>query len=76
MAPTVVLRTGPLVKHRKKSGLVDDTRLASAMRMHRTTVTRVVAGEMRPGVAFIAGALTAFPDLRFDDLFEIAQATA
>lgn len=75
MAPAVALRVGPLVKYRRKSGLSDDGKLAKAMRMHRITVSRVVSGEMQPGAKFIAGALTAFPDLKFEDLFEVTQKT-
>ncbi|WP_322746679.1 transcriptional regulator [Saccharothrix syringae] len=48
-----------------------DYALARAMGLNRSTVTRVVAGVLQPGPAFIAGALTVLAPLRFEDLFEV-----
>ncbi|MDQ3578218.1 MAG: hypothetical protein M3443_11590 [Actinomycetota bacterium] len=45
--------------------------IAASLKVARTTVTRVMAEEILPGNAFIASALTAFPHLRFEDLFEL-----
>ncbi|MEU4740533.1 transcriptional regulator [Actinosynnema sp. NPDC023658] len=47
--------------------------LAKAMDVNRSTVARVLAGEMQPGPAFIAGALLALAPMQFHDLFTIAS---
>ncbi|WP_018682219.1 transcriptional regulator [Actinokineospora enzanensis] len=46
--------------------------IAAAMRIDRSTVSRVVGGLLRPGNQFIAAALTAFA-VPFDDLFEVEK---
>ncbi|PSL51412.1 hypothetical protein B0I31_12141 [Saccharothrix carnea] len=46
-------------------------RLAAAMSVNRSTLNRVLTGSLRPGPAFIAGALTAFAPITFDALFDI-----
>ncbi|OZM74024.1 transcriptional regulator [Amycolatopsis antarctica] len=51
-------------------GIPSDSALARAMDIHRTTVARVLAGDLVPGGAFIAGALYAFPALTVDALFD------
>ncbi|MFT7839515.1 transcriptional regulator [Saccharothrix sp. BKS2] len=50
-----------------------DYALAEAMKVNRSTVLRVRAGSLRPGPAFIGGALTALAPMVFDDLFEIVS---
>jgi transcriptional regulator with XRE-family HTH domain len=50
-----------------------DYALAQAMEVNRSTVARVLSGELRPGAAFIAGALTALSPLEFTDLFEVVH---
>nr|WP_081915930.1 hypothetical protein [Saccharothrix sp. NRRL B-16314] len=47
--------------------------LAKAMGVNRSTVGRVLAGELQLGSAFIAGALTAFTPVTFEDLFEVVN---
>ncbi|MEV1114938.1 hypothetical protein AB0I91_07700 [Actinosynnema sp. NPDC049800] len=39
--------------------------------MNRSTVARVLSGDLRPGAAFIAGALAALSPMQFDDLFHV-----
>lgn len=47
-----------------------DTELANAIGVHRTTVYRVLNGEMPPGIPFLAGAVLAFGWEWLSDLFE------
>lgn len=47
--------------------------LAQAMGVHRSTIGRVMDGELKPGPAFIAGALTAFAPASFTELFEVVE---
>ncbi|GAA3883304.1 hypothetical protein GCM10022243_55000 [Saccharothrix violaceirubra] len=73
MRYTVRLRSGDFTKAATLAGLRSDYARSKAMGVHRSTVTRVLAGELRPGAAFIAGALTALHPLDFTDLFEIVE---
>jgi len=54
-------------------GLTTDTARAERIGVERSTYSRVRTGEIQPGPRFIAGCLRAFPDLRFEDLFEVAS---
>ncbi|MET4611069.1 transcriptional regulator with XRE-family HTH domain [Rhodococcus sp. PvR044] len=71
MSSTIKLRQGQLAKYRKLSGLDTQQKLADAMGMERSTLSRTLNGFMDPGEKFIAGLLTAFPMLSFEDLFEV-----
>ncbi|MBB4965756.1 transcriptional regulator [Saccharothrix violaceirubra] len=57
-------------KAARLAGHPSDYSVSQAMGVNRSTVTRVRAGTLHPGPAFIAGALRAFPPLTFEDLFE------
>ncbi|MBB4962838.1 transcriptional regulator [Saccharothrix violaceirubra] len=70
---TIRLRTIPFAKAMLLAGFRSDYVLSKAMGVNRTTVTRVRTGELNPGAAFVAGALTALSPLDFDDLFEIVR---
>ncbi|ONI92438.1 hypothetical protein ALI22I_04080 [Saccharothrix sp. ALI-22-I] len=72
---TVVLRVAEFQRAARRSALSSDYVLAPAMGVHRSTVSRVLTGEIRPGAAFIAGALVAFAPLavQFEDLFEVVE---
>ncbi|MDQ0377912.1 transcriptional regulator [Amycolatopsis thermophila] len=69
---TIKLRPGELDKAIRLKHFPSDYALARAMGVARSTVVRVRAGQIEPGPRFIAGALVAFPELRFEDLFEIS----
>jgi len=75
--PVLRLRVEQLQKHAKRLG-VDPSNQAIArhLRISRTTVKRMMSGELAPGERIIAKTLTAFPDLKFDDLFEIVESAA
>ncbi|ROP37282.1 transcriptional regulator [Saccharothrix texasensis] len=73
MARTIRLRAEAFGKAIRLAGYTSDYRLAKAMEVNRSTVARVVAGELQPGPAFIGGALTALAPMQFDDLFTVEK---
>lgn len=74
MTSTLKLRTRQLDKYMRISGIGSRAELARRMGMATSSVTRVLAGQYRPGEAFISGLMRAFPDLDFEDLFEVVDA--
>jgi len=70
MPYTIRLRTLAFVQAARRGGYTSDYALARAMGVNRSTVTRVVKGDLQPGAGFIAGALIALR-ADFPDLFEI-----
>ncbi|MFT7841558.1 transcriptional regulator [Saccharothrix sp. BKS2] len=71
---TIRLRTDAFSKTMRLAGFRSDYALARSMGVNRSTVTRVLTGQLHPGPAFIGGALTALAPMQFDDLFEIVPA--
>ena len=71
MPKKIKLRTDAFSKSARLAGFTSDYALAKAMDVNRSTVARVLAGELQPGPAFIGGALTALAPMQFDDLFEV-----
>lgn len=76
MPHTIRLRTDTFVKAVRLAGFRSDYALAKAMDVNRSTVARVVSGQLQPGPAFIGGALITLTPMQFDDLFEIVLAGA
>jgi hypothetical protein len=74
MPHTIRLRTDMFARTVQLAGFRSDYALAKAMGVNRSTVTRVLGGELRPGPAFIGGALVALAPMQFDDLFEVVAA--
>ena len=68
---TVKLRFDIFTKAARLAGYRSDYSAAKAMGLNRSTVARVMAGELQPGTTFIAGALVALTPMQFDDLFEV-----
>nr|WP_073889505.1 transcriptional regulator [Saccharothrix sp. CB00851] len=68
---TVELRTDQFSKAVALAGFKSDYALAKQMHVARSTVMRVCAGHLKPGPAFIGGALTALAPMSFEDLFEV-----
>nr|WP_184929723.1 helix-turn-helix transcriptional regulator [Saccharothrix ecbatanensis] len=68
----VRLRTG-VFTFLRRTKFRSEYALAKAMGVNRSTVSRVLAGELQPGSAFIAGALAAFTPVTFEDLFEVVN---
>lgn len=74
MAYGIELRTLEFVQAARRAGYRSDYALADAMDVNRSTISRVVNGSLRPGSAFIAGALTAL-GADFSDLFDVVHDT-
>ncbi|GAA1352351.1 transcriptional regulator [Saccharothrix algeriensis] len=75
MSKTIRLRTEAFAKAALLAGYTSDYALAKAMQVNRSTVGRVLNGDLRPGPAFIGGALTALAPMQFHDLFEVVPAS-
>lgn len=71
MPHTIKLRRDVFTKAARLAGFESDYSLAKAMDVNRSTVARVLSGELQPGPAFIAGALLALTPMQFHDLFDI-----
>ncbi|KOX13713.1 hypothetical protein ADK67_43705 [Saccharothrix sp. NRRL B-16348] len=71
MPYTIKLRTDVFTKAARLAGFRSDYALAKAMEINRSTVARVLSGELQPGPAFIGGALLALTPMQFHDLFDI-----
>lgn len=69
---TVRLRIAQYRKFCKLKGWVTIQRQADEIGVDPATISRITAGQTAPGERFIAGVLTAFPELDFNDLFEVA----
>jgi transcriptional regulator with XRE-family HTH domain len=67
----IALRTEVFTKAARLAGFRSDYKLAKAMGVNRSTVARVLSGDLRPGAAFIAGTLTTLSPMQFDDLFQV-----
>ncbi|MFJ6671726.1 transcriptional regulator [Actinosynnema sp. NPDC091369] len=75
MPHTVRLRIDLFTKAARLAGFRSDYALAKSMDVNRSTVARVLSGELQPGPAFIGGALVALFPLQFHDLFEVVPAS-
>lgn len=71
---TVRLRASEFLDAARRARFTSDYALARAMGVNRSTVTRVLKGDLQPGPAFIAGAVTAL-SADFAHLFEIVHDT-
>jgi hypothetical protein len=74
MSFTVRLRGDAFAKIVRLAGFPSDYALAKRMQVNRSTVARVVAGDLQPGPAFIGGALTALAPMGFEDILEVVEA--
>ena len=69
---TVVrLRTAQFRRYAEARGLSTDVEIAAHTGLTRTTVFRLLRGDVDPGERIIAAFLTAFPDRHFEDIFEV-----
>ncbi|WP_158854419.1 transcriptional regulator [Saccharothrix deserti] len=71
MPYTIRLRTDAFTKAARLAGFRSAYALAKAMQVNRSTVARVLAGELQPGPAFIGGALLVLAPMQFHDLFDV-----
>lgn len=67
---TVRLRTGQFRRHAEQAGLASDNAIALALGVNRTTVMRLLAGDITPGPRVIGSVLLTWPEKRFEDFFE------
>ena len=75
--PTVRLRTSQFRRYAKEAhGLSTDIEIAERAGLARTTVFRLLRGDVSPGERIIATLLTAFPDRHFEDIFEVTHEDA
>lgn len=72
MRPTVRLRRIEWDRRMNAKELATPHARAEHIGVSRTTVARIEDGETRPGITFVAAVLVAFPDVRFEDVFEVA----
>ena len=71
MTSTIRLRREQLAKYLQLAGMTRQKQLAEAIGISEAGVYKTLEGRTGPGEKFIAGSLTAFPMLKFDDLFEV-----
>lgn len=70
--PIVALRLDRYRDFTRAKGWITQEQQAQALNVGQNTISRVLAGiQQRPGPTFIAAVLTAFPEAKFEDLFEI-----
>jgi hypothetical protein len=74
--PAIRLRTEQFQRHSRLHGLDTDTAKAACLGISRSTWYRILNGDMAPGERFMARALAAFPELKFEDLFEVIEGDA
>lgn len=68
----IELRFSELDCHLKQRNLLGAHERAQFIGVHRSTLERLEDGTCLPSDRFIAHVLAAFPDLKFEDLFEVA----
>lgn len=69
----VKLRVTQFRQYSKRRGLNSALARAQHVGVHHATVGRIEKGTTIPSERFIAQVLTAFPEAKFEDLFEIAE---
>lgn len=69
--PVLRVRVEQLRRHASRLGLLTDSALANHLGISQATIWRMLNGTIKPGERIIARALAAFPDLKFEDLFEV-----
>lgn len=71
--PAVALRRDNLDELRRAHGISSEADLARAIGVSPTTLWRISRGDVVPSQMFIARVLIAFPQAKFETLFEIKQ---
>lgn len=56
-----------------RHGLRRAVEIAGRLGVDQSLVWRVRTGRCRPGAAFVAGVLAAFPEVRFEDVFTVER---
>ena len=71
VGPAIRLRVAEFRCRAEKAGLITNGEIGARLGVERTTVYRILREEMAPGERFIAATLAAFPQTRFEDVFEV-----
>ena len=71
---SVRFRTAQFRRLAEAKGHSTDSELAILTGLDRTTMFRLMKGDISPGERIIANVLLAFPDRRFEDFFEVSVA--
>lgn len=71
--PKVRFRGAQFERHCRQRGLTTATLQAEYTRLSRWTLSRLFNGQHAPGEQVIACILDAFPELDFDDFFEVVS---
>jgi len=71
--PVIRLRRNEWDRRMNAKNLATPNARAERLGFSRTTVARIEKGETKPGYEFIAAVLDAFPDVRFEDVFEVGK---
>jgi transcriptional regulator with XRE-family HTH domain len=74
--PVIRLRQNEWDRRMRAKKLTTPNARAERLGFNRTTVARIERGETRPGYEFIAAVLHAFPEVRFEDVFEVDGAAS
>jgi hypothetical protein len=73
--PSIVANGGGFEEAMERAEIRSIAALALRLGVDRSTAHRVLGGRTAPGEEFIACALAAFPDAKFEDLFEVRPQT-
>jgi hypothetical protein len=74
-APVLRLRTEQFQRRCKGLGLITPTSQAEYLGLSKWTISRLLNGAIAPGEHVIACTLYAFPNFRFEDFFEVIDAS-
>jgi hypothetical protein len=74
--PVLRLRTDQFRRHCRQLGLETSVAQAEHIGISKWTISRLLSGAIVPGEHVIACTLYAFPALRFDDFFEVIDASS
>lgn len=69
----VKLRAEQFRRYAADRGLTTDREIAGHVGLDRTMVFKLLRGKHQPGERVIASLLSAFPDRRFEDFFEVTS---
>jgi DNA-binding XRE family transcriptional regulator len=74
--PIIRLRWNEWDRRMNAKDLATPGARAERLGISRWNVARIEKGQTKPGYEFIAAVLDAFPDVRFEDVFEVSRAAS
>lgn len=69
-------RSDEVRRRAQARGLLTDSDLAAHVGISQTTIWRLLRGDIKPGEHAVANILAAFPEAKFEDLFEVVRSDA